>query len=202
LAPEEAVENLLKEDFDKEFEKHQEISRAGAEKKFGGHGLILDTGELKAANEDEMKKVIRLHTATHLLHWSLREVLGKEVKQRGSDINPERLRFDFSFSRKMTPEEIKKTEESVNQKIKEDLNVNFREMPKEEAEKTGALSFFRAKYPETVRVYYIGEDLEDAFSKEFCGGPHVGRTSEIGSFKIMKEEASSAGVRRIRAIVI
>ncbi len=201
LASEEAVKNLLKEDFDKEFEKHQEISRAGAEKKFGGHGLVLDTGELKAANEEEAKKVVRLHTATHLLHWALRRVLGGEVRQMGSDINAERLRFDFSFNRKMTPEEIKETEDLVNQKIKEDLSVNFKEMPKKEAEKTGALSFFKAKYPETVKIYYIGENLENAFSKEFCGGPHVGRTSEIGGFKILKEEASSAGVRRIRAVV-
>ncbi len=203
LAPKEAIENLYKEDFDKEFEKHQEISRSGAEKKFGGHGLLLDTGELKAGSEEEMKKVIRFHTATHLLQWALREVLGKDVRQMGSDINPERMRFDFSFSRKMTSEEIKKAEDLVNEKIKENLPVHFKEMLKNEAEKIGALSFFKAKYPETVKVYFIGPISPMGFlSAEFCGGPHVNWTSEIGKFKITKEEASSAGIRRIRATVL
>jgi len=215
LAPKEAVKNLKKEDFDREFEKHQEISRAGAKKKFGGHGLILDTGELKAGNEEERKKVIRLHTATHLLHWALREVLSErgtarnergkmenEIRQMGSDINPERTRFDFSFNRKMTAEEIKKVEDLVNRKIEEDLPVSFKEMPKEQAEKTGALHFFKQKYPDMVKVYYIGENLEAAISKEFCGGPHVKHTAEIGRFKILKEESAAAGIRRIRATVL
>jgi len=193
--------NLNREDFDKEFAKHQEISRAKAEKKFGGHGLILDTGELRAGDEEELKKVTRLHTATHLLNQALREVLGPEVAQRGSDITTERTRFDFTFPRKMTAEEIRKVEEIVNEKIKEDLPVNFKEMPKSEAEKTGALHFFKGKYPEVVKVYYIGKSLAEAWSKEFCGGPHVARTGEVGKFKIIKEEASSAGVRRIRATV-
>ncbi len=184
-----------------EFKKHQEISRAGSEKKFGGHGFVLDTGEIKAGNDDEMNKVTRLHTATHLLQRALREVLGNEVEQRGSDITSERTRFDFSFARKLTQEEIKKAEDLVNQKIKEDLSVNFQELPIEEAKKTGALFFFREKYPETVKVYFIGDSLEKAWSKEFCGGPHVKRTSEIGNFKIIKEEAVAAGVRRIRAAV-
>jgi alanyl-tRNA synthetase len=196
LASKEAVKNLRKEDFDKEFEKHQEVSRAGAEKKFGGHGLVLDTGELKAGSEEEMQKVIRLHTATHLLHWALREILGKEVKQTGSDINPERTRFDFSFNRKITAEEIKKVEDLVNQKIQEDPPVSFKEMPKEEAEKTGALHFFKQKYPDVVKVYFIGPSVE------FCGGPHVERAGEIGEFKITKEEAVGAGARRIRATVL
>lgn len=200
LAPKDAIKNLKKEDFEREFEKHQEISRAGAEKKFGGHGLILNTGELKAENEEEMRKVVRLHTATHLLQWALREVLGKEVGQMGSDINSERLRFDFSFGRKMTVEEIKKTEDLVNAKISEDLAVNFKEMPKEEAEKTGALYVQKAKYPEKVKVYFIGKEGEE-ISKEFCGGPHVGHTAEIGKFKILKEESVSAGIRRVRAFV-
>jgi len=190
------------ESFETAFKKHQEISRAGNEKKFGGHGLILNTGELKAGNEEELKKVTRLHTATHLLQKALREVLGKEVEQRGSDITSERTRFDFSFSRKLTPEEIKKVEGLVNQKIKEDSPVNFKEMSKSEAEKTGALYFFREKYPEKVKVYFVGESLENAWSKEFCGGPHVNRTSEIGEFRILKEEAVAAGVRRIRAAVL
>lgn len=187
--------------FDEEFRKHQELSRAGVEKKFGGHGLVLDTGELKAGSEEEMKKVLRLHTATHLLQQALREVLGPEVHQMGSDIAPERTRFDFSFPRKMTPEEIKKVEEIVNQKIKEDLPVSFKEMPKAEAEKLGVLHFFREKYPENVKVYYVGRDLASAWSKEFCGGPHVARTGEIGYFKIVKEEAVGAGVRRVRGVV-
>lgn len=201
LAPKELTKNLKREDFEREFKKHQEISRAGQEKKFGGHGLILDTGELKAGNEEELKKVLRLHTATHLLQQALREVLGKEVEQRGSDITAERTRFDFSFRRKMTPEEIKKVEEIVNQKIKEDLPVNFKEMSKSEAMKTGALYFFKEKYPEKVKVYYIGKSLEEAWSKEFCGGPHVSRTGGIGKFKILKEESVAAGVRRIRGTV-
>lgn len=187
------------EGFEREFKKHQEISRAGAEKKFGGHGLVLDTGELKAGSEEELKKVTRFHTATHLLHQALREVLGTDVEQRGSDITTERTRFDFTFPRKLTPEEVKKVEDIVNEKIKEDLPVQFKEMSKTEAEKTGALHFFKAKYPDTVRVYYVGKSLENAWNKEFCGGPHVTHTGEIGKFKITKEEASSAGVRRIRA---
>ncbi|MFA6354147.1 MAG: alanine--tRNA ligase [Candidatus Paceibacterota bacterium] len=197
----EKSKNLTRENFDKEFAKHQEVSRAGAEKKFGGHGLVLNTGELKAGSEEEMKKVLRLHTATHLLHRALREVLGSEVGQAGSDITPERTRFDFSFPRKVTPEEIKKVEDLVNQKIKENLPVNFVELPKSEAEKTGALFFFKQKYPERVKVYFVGDTLESAWSKEFCGGPHVSRTGEIGEFKISKEEAISAGVRRIRAVI-
>ena len=200
LAPAEIIKNLLKEDFESEFQKHQEISRAGVEKKFGGHGLVLDTGELKAGSDEEIGKVIRFHTATHLLQWALREVLGKDVKQMGSDINPERMRFDFSFNRKMTSEEIGKVENLVNQKIRENLRVYFKEMPKTEAEKIGALSFFKAKYPDVVRVYFIGSEGE-VISAEFCGGPHIENTSEIGEFKILKEEAVSAGVRRIRAIV-
>ncbi len=198
----EKSKKLTRENFDKEFAKHQEISRAGAEKKFGGHGLVLNTGELKAGSEEEMKKVIRLHTATHLLHRALREVLGSEVGQAGSDITPERTRFDFTFPRKLAPEEIKKVEDLVNQKIKENLPVNFVELPKNEAEKTGALFFFKQKYPERVKVYFVGPSLETAWSKEFCGGPHVSNTKEIGEFKITKEEAVGSGVRRIRGVVI
>lgn len=198
------AKDLKREDFEKEFEKHREVSKRGAEKKFGGHGLILDTRELKASNDEELKKVVRLHTATHLLHQALRLVLGEEVRQMGSDITPERTRFDFSFPRKLTAEEIKKVEDIVNDIINKDYEVKFKEMKKEEAEKTGALHFFNAKYPPLVKVYYIGPhgcDVKDAWSKEFCGGPHVEHTKEIGNFKIIKEESVSAGVRRIRAIV-
>lgn len=192
---------LTREAFDEEFKKHQEKSRAGAEKKFGGHGLILDTGELKAGTEEELKKVTRLHTATHMLQQALRMVLGNEVHQAGSDITAERARFDFNFSRKLTAEEIKKVEDIVNEKIGEDLPVQKVVLPKTEAEKTGALYFFKEKYPDPVNVYFVGKSLEDAFSKEFCGGPHVTHTGEIGKFKIAKEEAVGASVRRIRATV-
>ena len=181
--------------------EHQQISRAGAEKKFGGHGLILDTGELKAGNEEELQKVLRLHTATHLLQQALRDVLGPEVRQMGSDITPERTRFDFAFSRKLTLEEIKKTEAIVNEKIKEDLPVNFVELPKAEAEKSGALYYFKEKYPDKVKVYFVGDDLASAWSKEFCGGPHVTRTGIIGTFRIIKEEAVGAGTRRVRGVL-
>lgn len=197
----EKTKALTREGFDEEFKKHQELSRAGAEKKFGGHGLILDTGELKAGNEEELKKVLRLHTATHLLQGALREVLGPEVHQLGSDITPERTRFDFGFPRKMTPEEIKKVEEIVNKKVKEDLPVGFKEMPKAEAEKLGALHFFKEKYPDPVKVYYIGKDVKSAWSKEFCGGPHVTHTGAVGHFRIAKEETVGSGVRRIRGVV-
>lgn len=201
LARPEIIQNLNKEDFDKEFKSHQEISRSGAEKKFGGHGLLLDTGELKAKTEEEVKMVIKFHTATHLLQWALRELFGEEIRQMGSDINAERLRFDFSWKRKMTKEEILQIENLINFRIKENLPVYFEEMPKEEAEKIGALHFFRAKYPDVVKIYYIGEKGKE-ISKEFCNGPHVKNISELGVFRIQKEEAVSAGVRRIRAVVL
>lgn len=181
--------------------EHKDISHVGSEKKFGGHGLIFDTGELKAGSEEELKKVIRLHTATHLLHQALRDVLGDEVRQAGSDITTERTRFDFSFPRKLTTEEVKKVEEVVNQKINEALPVSFQEMSKEEAGRTGALHFFKEKYPDRVKVYFVGKSLDEAYSKEFCGGPHVENTSEIGMFRIVKEEAVGAGTRRIRGIL-
>jgi alanyl-tRNA synthetase len=194
--------NLNYKDFEKELEKHKDISRQGQEKKFGGHGLILNTGELKALDQKELQKVIRLHTATHLLHKALREILGEKVRQAGSDITAERTRFDFTFDRKLTDEEIKKIEDLVNRQIKQALPVNFIEMKKEDAEKTGALSFFKQKYPDIVKIYYVGNSLENAWSKEFCGGPHVSNTSEIGEFKIKKEEGIGAGIRRIKGVVM
>lgn len=193
LTEELAKEKGLKVDkqgFEEALKKHQEISRAGAEKKFGGHGIEkLQTTNYKL-------QTTKLHTATHLLQAALREVLGKEVKQMGSDINPERLRFDFSFSRKMTEEEIKKVENLVIQKIKEDLVVKMEEIPYEKALKSGALAFFKEKYLEQVKVYSIGD-----FSKEICGGPHIERTSKLGEFKIIKEKSSGSNVRRIRAVL-
>lgn len=190
------VQGLTKGAFDAEFKKHQELSRAGSEKKFGGHGLILNTGELKASTPEEVEIVTRLHTATHLMQAALRKVLGEEVKQMGSDITAERTRFDFSFLRKLTDEEVKKVEDVVNGAIQRDLPVSYQELPIEEAKKTGALYFFKEKYPDHVKVYSMGD-----FSKEFCGGPHVTNTLKVGKFKITKQEAVGAGVRRIRAIV-
>jgi len=182
-----------KEGFREAFRKHQEISRAGVERKFGGIG--------KEAGHEATK----LHTATHLLHRALREVLGKDVRQMGSDISPQRLRFDFTHPQKMTSGEIKKVENLVNQKIKEDLEVKKEEMPYRGAIKIGALAFFKEKYPEIVIVYLIGDPSDPSgqvFSKEICAGPHVNRTSELGHFKIIKEESSGAGIRRIRAILL
>ena len=205
LVPEK-VRDLKKEDLEAERKKHQEISRAGVEKKFGGHGLVLDTGELKAANNEEVEKVIRFHTATHLLQQALRDVLGPEIHQMGSDINPERMRFDFNFNRKLTDEELKKVESIVNEEIQKDLPVSFEEMTFEEAKKSGARAFFKEKYPDRVRVYSIGPDSPvgeegQPYSKEVCGGPHVSNTLKIGKFKITKQEAVGAGTRRIRAVV-
>ena len=198
----EKTKELTRSDFDAEYAKHQELSRMGQEKKFGGHGLLLDTGELKAADENELKIVTRLHTATHLLQAALRKVLGPEVSQQGSDITAERTRFDFSFSRKLTPEEIKQVEDTVNEAIARDYTVEFKEMPYEEALQSGALHFFREKYPPVVKVYSVFDPkTAEVFSREFCGGPHVTHTGEIGHVKILKEESSAAGIRRIRAVI-
>ena len=167
-----------------EYEKHKELSRQGAEKKFKG-GLV-DISEI----------VVRMHTATHLLNEALRKVISPAIHQRGSNITPERLRFDFSFERKLTPEEVKKVEEEVNRIITLDLPVVRKEMPRAEAEKLGAEKEFGAKYPKNVSVYFVGD-----YSKEFCGGPHITHTAEIGRFRILKEESVAAGVRRIKAVV-
>lgn len=175
--------------FQKLMMEHNNSSRAGAEQKFKG-GLA-----------DHSEQVVKYHTATHLLHQALREVLGTHVGQKGSNITAERLRFDFTHPTKMTPEEIKKVEAIVNEKIKAALPVQKVVLPLAEAEKTGALHFFGEKYPDQVNVYFIGDSLATAFSKEFCGGPHVTNTSEISHFKIAKEEAVSAGIRRIKAVV-
>ncbi|MBI3458682.1 alanine--tRNA ligase, partial [Candidatus Azambacteria bacterium] len=156
------------------YKTHQSISRAGSEKKFGGHGLMLQTGELKAGTEQELKKVTQLHTATHLLQAALRQVLGHHVHQRGSDITAERLRFDFSHPQKMTNEEKEKVEKLVNEEIAKGLSVSFKEMSIDEAEKTGALMFQKEKYGKTVKVYSVGD-----FSQELCGGPHVVNTNEM-----------------------
>ena len=180
------------DEFENERRKHQEISRAGAEKKFGGHGLGADEGITPA---------VRLHTATHLLHQALINVLGSDVKQAGSDINSERARFDFTFDRRLTDEEVKEVENLVNEKIREDLPVRMVELPKEEALASGALHSAEEKYPDNVKIYYIGESLDNAFNKEFCGGPHVTRTGEIGEFKLVKQESVGRGIRRLRGVI-
>jgi alanyl-tRNA synthetase len=195
LAAERKV-NVDRIGFEKEVEKHKEKSRAGAEKKFGGHGLVLDTGELKAADEEGVKKVTRLHTATHILHTVLRNFFGNKVQQRGSDITVDRLRLDFTFPHKMTDEEKKMVEDGVNKVIEQGLEVKMEEMSFEQAVKSGALHFFKGRYPGMVKIYSIGD-----FSRECCGGPHVTNTKEIGHFKILKEESVSGGVRRLRANV-
>lgn len=183
LAKEKGIE-INEEDFKQKFEEHQALSRAGAEQKFKG-GL---------ADNSEMS--VKYHTATHLLHKALRDVLGNDVFQKGSNITPERLRFDFSFSRKMTDDEKTKVEELVNKKIEESLGVTYEDLPLGEAEKLGAIGLFEEKYGDKVRVYKIGD-----FSLEFCGGPHVENTNALGKFKIVKEEAVSTGVRRIKAVL-
>lgn len=202
LAAEKGIE-LDRAGFNREFTSHQEISRKGVEKKFGGHGLLLDTGELKAGDATELNKVTRLHTATHLLNSALHQVLGPAesgIEQRGSDITVERARFDFRFPRKVEAEELKRIEKIVNAAIAENLPVSSEEMDLEEAKNSGALYFAQGRYPSRVKVYTIGRD-EEVISKELCGGPHVSSTGEIGKFRIIKEESSSAGVRRIRVAV-
>ncbi len=197
-----AGKTVDREAFLKEAERHKELSRAGFLAKFGGHGLILNTGELKAADEEEVKIVTRLHTATHLLQAGLRAILGPDVRQMGSDITAERARFDFSFLRKLTDEEKKRVEDWVNDTIRRDMPMTREEMSYGEAIKSGALHFFREKYPERVHVYSIVDQKSgEIISRELCGGPHVERTGEIGRFRITKEEAVGAGARRIRAIV-
>ncbi len=183
LAREQGFEIDLTE-FDKLFKEHQDKSRLGSEQKFKG-GLA-----------EQNEKTIAYHTATHLLHKALQIVLGEHAKQKGSNITTERLRFDFSHPDKMTPEQIKQVEDLVNEQIARDLTVTCEEMTLEEAKKSGAMGLFENKYGEKVKVYTIGD-----FSKEICGGPHVSHTGELGHFKIKKEESSSAGVRRIKAIL-
>jgi alanyl-tRNA synthetase len=186
---------------DYELEQHKEASRLGSTQKFGGHGLILDTGELKAANPEELDMVLRLHTATHLLQAGLRTVLGDHVEQKGSDISAKRLRFDFTHDSKLTPEQLQEVEDWVNDIIEQDLPVDSVELPLEKAKQTGALHFFGHKYPAIVKVYFVGKDLDSAVSSEFCGGPHINKTGMIGKIKIQKQESASAGIRRIKAIL-
>ncbi|TAN32996.1 alanine--tRNA ligase [Patescibacteria group bacterium] len=183
--------------FNEEMKKHQELSRAGAEQKFKGG--LADTGEMS----------IKYHTATHLLHAALRKVLGEHVTQRGSNITAERLRFDFSHPEKLTENQKAQIEELVNYAIKRDYTVVFEEMSVEQAKKLGAIGLFEARYGQKVKVYSVGDsqakveahENSQCFSREICGGPHVEHTGVLGKFRIIKEEAVSAGVRRIKAIL-
>lgn len=182
-----ALEKNIKvneEEFKSSYKEHQEKSRQGAEKKFKG-GLI-----------DSSIETARLHTATHLLNGALRKTLGDTIKQRGSNITPERLRFDFSFDRKLTEEELRTVSQIVNEAIEKNIPVVCEEMTVEEALASGAIGVFGDKYGDKVKVYTIGE-----YSKEICGGPHAKETGELGCFKILKEQSSSANVRRIKAII-
>ena len=173
------------DDFNKAFEEHRKKSQAGAEQKFKG-GLA-----------DHSETTTRLHTATHLMHKALKIVLNDEnANQKGSNITEERLRFDFTFPRAMTPEEVKEVEKLVNEAIAADVEITCEEMTVEEAKAQGAVGLFTAKYGEKVKVYTMG-----TFSKEICGGPHAKRTGELGHFRIVKEQSSSAGVRRIKAVL-
>ncbi|MDD4831115.1 MAG: alanine--tRNA ligase [Candidatus Paceibacterota bacterium] len=190
--PKELIQELAAEEdfefdekgFDNEFLKHQELSRTASAGMFKGG--LADAGE----------QTTKLHTAAHLMLAALRSVLGSHVSQKGSNITAERLRFDFSHPQKVTPEELEKVEALVNEQIAEDIAVEEKEMSLEEAKNQGAVGAFENKYGEAVKVYTIG-----GFSKEICGGPHVKRTGELGAFKIIKEESSSSGIRRIKAVL-
>ena len=195
-------QEINREQFKAEFEKHRELSRTAS------------AGMFKGGLADHSEVVIKYHTVTHLLHQALRDVLGPQVFQQGSNITAERLRFDFSFERKMSDEEIKQVEDLVNQKIKEDLKVDRKFMSVEEAKNLGAIGLFDEKYTEQVSIYMIGpnytldaeardqRDRSGYYSMEFCGGPHVEHTGVIGRVIITKEEAISAGIRRIRAELV
>jgi alanyl-tRNA synthetase len=188
LAKEKGIK-IDREDFDKKLKEHQDLSRTSSAGMFKG-GL--------AGHSDQ---IVKLHTAHHLLLAGLQAIVSPDIKQRGSNITEERLRMDFMCDHKLTDEEKKKVEDWVNDRIKENLNVVRREMPLALAEKLGAQMEFGAKYPEVVSVYFIEDKNNNAISKEFCGGPHAENTGLLGHFKIQKEEASSAGVRRIKAIL-
>jgi alanyl-tRNA synthetase len=183
LAEEQGI-SIDMDEFRKQFEEHREISRTATEGKFKG-GLA-----------DHSEEITRLHTATHLLQAALRRVLGNSVQQNGSNITKERLRFDFTFPRKMTPEEVQEVENLVNEKIVEDLEVEHSFMPYDEAIADGALAFFKENYGEVVSVYRVAD-----FSMELCGGPHVEHTGELGRFRIIKQEKIGAGILRVKAVL-
>ena len=176
--------------FEEEFKKHQDLSRVGAEKKFKGG--LAGTGEMET----------KYHTATHLLNAALHKVLGNHIMQKGSNITAERLRFDFSHGEKMTDEQKLEVEKIVNEAIQKNYPVSWSEMPIEKARELGAIGVFGDKYGEIVKVYSVGDEVTGVFSRELCGGPHVENTGTLGVFKIQKEEAVSAGVRRIKAVLM
>jgi len=179
--------------FNEEMKKHQELSRTAS------------AGMFKGGLADNSEQTTKFHTATHLLHQALRQVLGEHVQQKGSNLNAERLRFDFAHTEKMTADQISEVESIVNEQIQKELLVHCEEMTVEDAKNAGALGFFESKYGEKVKVYSIGSSViagNGYFSREICGGPHVKDTSELGKFKIKKEESSSAGVRRIKAVLV
>lgn len=180
--------NVDVDDFNVAFKRHQELSRAGAEQKFKGG--LADTSEIST----------KYHTATHLMHSALRKVLGSHVEQRGSNITADRMRFDFFHPEKMTDEQKQQVEDMVNEVIVKNYPVTFAEMSVEEAKKQNAIGLFEDKYGESVKVYTVGNDQE-IYSREICGGPHVENTGVLGKFKIIKEEAVSSGVRRIKAVL-
>jgi alanyl-tRNA synthetase len=175
-------------EYERAYEAHRDKSRTAAAGFFKGG--LSDTSDISK----------KYHTATHLLHAALREVLGDHVYQQGSNINPERLRFDFPNDRKLTPEELEKVERIVNEKISEGLDIQHTEMPKDEALKIVSHAAFTEKYGETVKVFTIGNE-PNVFSREICGGPHVQNTSELGTFKIIKQENVGAGIKRIKAVL-
>ncbi len=195
-------QQINREQFKKEFEKHRELSRSAS------------AGMFKGGLADQSEVTTKYHTTTHLLHQALRDVLGPQVFQKGSNITSERLRFDFSFERKMTEEEVKKVEEIINQRIKQDLKVDRLVVLVEQARTMNAIGLFDDKYAKEVSIYGVGKGLQldvnakdqrdrgSYYSLEFCGGPHVGSTGVIGGIKIVKEEAISAGIRRIRAVIV
>ncbi|MBU4285092.1 alanine--tRNA ligase [Patescibacteria group bacterium] len=177
-------QKINKDDFWKKFQQHQKLSRTAT------------AGKFKSGLADNSEQVTKLHTAAHLLLAALRKILGENVFQKGSNITAERLRLDFSHSKKMTPEQLKEVEDIVNEQIKKDLTIHCEEMSLEDAKKKNAMGVFESKYGDRVKVYSMGD-----FSCEICAGPHVTNTNQLGHFKILKEEASSAGVRRIKAVL-
>ena len=182
-----AIESGIKMDekgFHEELKKHQELSQTASK------------GRFKSGLADDSEKTTKLHTAAHLLLEAVKKTLDEKIEQRGSNINSERLRFDFSFDRKLTDEEIKEIEDLVNKKIQDNSPIVLKEMDLDKAKSSGAHGIFDSKYGEKVKVYSIGN-----FSKEICAGPHVSNTSELGHFKIVKEQSSSSGVRRIKAVL-
>jgi alanyl-tRNA synthetase len=195
--PLEVIEELYKErklkfirsEIEEEIEKHKERSRT------------TSAGVFKGGLADHSEEVVRLHTATHLLLASLRKVLGEQVVQKGQNITKERSRFDFPNQEKLNDDQLKEVEEMINKVISDDLPVNFKVMPKDEAVKTGAIHAFNEKYADTVKVYFVGEDIDSAFSKEFCGGPHVTSTGTIGRVRIKKQEKIGSGLIRIYLII-